>query len=182
MASEAVGEEGYVEPKRMPGQWRIIIGHTLLATVPMILLAVVMLCIVIPNNMPLKNMSGYPSRSYFFLRKISVRELLCLTTLASIFSLLIIPSMLTLSKFMHACDILRMTDSQQFSTLPTTFEFALLLRVLYASPAAFLRALKRVFQKPFSEHHVLRRAMCLSFCMAALRFVLGSLLSLEITD
>jgi hypothetical protein len=155
----------------MRGKWKIIISHTLLVTVPMILLAVAMLCMVIPSNMQLHNMPGYPSKSYFILRQIPVFGLLSVTTLASILSLLLIPSMLTLSTFTHACDILRMTHSQQFSKLPTTFEFALLLRVLCASPNAFFHALPRVLQKPRKDHHVLRKAVCVSFAMMMLWFV-----------
>jgi hypothetical protein len=164
-------EDEYQEPQHIPGQYKIIIGHTLMITIPMILLAVSMLVMVIPFNDELKNIEGYSYKKYFFLRQIPTYSLLFVTTLTSLLSLLLIPSMLTLTTFIHADDILRMTEADDYSKLPTTFEFGLLLRVLSGSPSAYCRSLGRVFKRPLKEHHVLCRAVLLSSGVLAVWFV-----------
>jgi hypothetical protein len=171
MASHAK-DNHYLTSKHISGQWNIIIGHTLLVTVPMILVAVIMLIIMIQFSTQLINMEGYSPKSYFFFRDIPTYGLLSLTTLTSILSLLLVPSMLTLSTFLHANDILRMTDAQEFTKLPTTFEFGLLLSVLSVSPTALFRSLGRIIKKPLKEHYVLRRATGWSVGIMILWFVL----------
>jgi hypothetical protein len=156
-------ENHSLSPKRISGHWSIIIGHTLLVTVPMVLVSVAMLIMVVQFSTPLLNMEAYSPNSYFFFKDIPNFSLLILATLTAVISLLLIPSMLTLSTFVHADDILRMTDGEEFTRLPTTFEFGLLLSVLSASPTALFRSLGRMLKKPSKEHYVLCRATCWSF-------------------
>jgi hypothetical protein len=157
---------------RISGQWIIIIGHGALATLPMLVLSAAILFMVISYSIKPHNMDGHPLNSYYFLQKIPVYSLLTLTTCTAILSLLFIPSLLVLTSFIHAHDILRLSEDKNFASLPTTFEFGLLLRVITGSPVAYLRGVQRVFRRPYKKYFILRRAVILSTVISILWFVI----------
>jgi hypothetical protein len=165
------GKKGDIntQPKQMSGHWRIILGHSALSTIPMIGLAAALLALIICFNTTLFNVDQFSSTRYFFLHQIPISALLSLASLSSLLSVLLIPSLLKLSSFLHARDILAWSDEMELKELPTTRGFAVLLRIVNGSPSAYFQAVQRSFQKPAHGRKVIRQAAMLSTVAMVLR-------------
>jgi hypothetical protein len=144
--------------KHISGRWKSILGHGLLAIFFMIGITVAMLVLVLPFKMDPFKVEDLLLDNYFFLRDIPASAILCVTSLASLSSIALIPSLLKLASFGHANDLLLGSAVGDYGNLPSTWELAMLIRVLNGSPHAFVQTIRRSFVKRASGRRMMRKA------------------------
>lgn len=163
--------------KRITGQWPVIFCPGLAATLPMLLLATLILYVIVQYRIDLVNIQEYPTNTYFFLRDISANIILSLTTCASILSLTLIPAMLTLASFLPSNRLLRISEKRELSMSPQTFDFALLIGVLYGSFGSYCSSIRQISKRPFKAHSVLRHTIFIFTGIILSRLVTSFMLS-----
>jgi hypothetical protein len=156
-------------PKHISGHWKSILGNGALVSILMIGIAVAMLTLVLPFKMDPFNLENLTSDHYFFLRNIPTSAIICITSLSSLLSILLLPSLLKLSSYFHAHDLLVNSVARDHGGLPSTRDFAMLLQVLTGCPHAFVQAFRRSFAKPTSGRKMIRKANILSAIAILLR-------------
>ncbi|KAF2404309.1 hypothetical protein EJ06DRAFT_526391 [Trichodelitschia bisporula] len=149
-------------PKGVTGQLRRILLHTLLCVLPMLALSVFFLVLVVPFNTRIPHLDDDDAKGYFQIRNVGIPVLLTLTTVSALLSICLIPSLLTLTSFLHAHDWLRSSEYKDIADLPTPLELALLIRLVNGSLSAYVQTIKHCFIKRNRAPRMLRRAVFFS--------------------
>lgn len=153
--------------KHISSHWKIILGYGALVSILMIGIAVAMLCIIVSFKMDLLNVETFSSGHFYFLRNVPTSAIICITSLGCLSSILFFPSLLKLSSFSYAHDLLVNSSQRHYDRLPNTQDFAMLLRVLAGEE--FVLAFRRSFAKPTSGRRMIRKVTILSSIAMSLR-------------
>jgi hypothetical protein len=165
-------KEAQDNPKHISGHWKSILGHGALVLTSMIGIVVAMLVLVLPFNLDPFNVPNISLEHYYFLRSVPTSAVLCITSLASLLSVTLVPSLLKLSSFNHAHELLVNSAARNQGRLPSTMDLSLILRALSGSPHAFIQGCRRSFTKPTSGQRFIRKVTGLYATALLLRLVI----------
>lgn len=149
--------EEQVITKHMSGPWKTILGQGALVSILMCGLAISML--VLMYVFELKSFkAGKLSGEYIFFRNVPTSAILCIASLASLLSIVLVRSLLRLFSFLLAHDLLVNTELGDRGGLPGTRDFSIVLRILAGSPRAYIQAWRRSFSKAYRGQTIVRTA------------------------
>lgn len=152
------GKEDQGTTKRISGQWKTILGQGALVTILMCGMAVLILVLTLVFEMKSFKVDSFPSSDYILLRNISASSIVCIASLASLLSIILVRSLLKLCSFPVAHDLLVNTERGDRGNIPNSRDFSTLLRTLNGSPHAYVQALRRSFRRGAHGKLVLRPA------------------------
>ncbi|QDS70287.1 hypothetical protein FKW77_007931 [Venturia effusa] len=163
--SHAIKEEQR-NGKAMPSPWCTIFGQGALVAVLMCGIAISMLVLTLVFQIKLLKAGKFSSDKYIFLQNVLTPAILFIASLASFSSIVLCRSLLKLYSFPLAHEFLMNTKLGDRGDLPSTRDFALVLRVLTGSPYAYVQAWRRSFSKSTRGRQIVRRvAVAYSFAI-----------------
>lgn len=172
--SHDTNAQNSIAEKQHQGRSGKILGHGLLAVLPMTVFAIVILVLTISFGLRIKSIGGYSSGSYFFMHRAQADGVKLLVLLSALFCILLIPVLLRMSTYLHAKGLSR--DSEHWHKDGVTIDpsVPLLLRVLHGSPVAYGESVRRSLRNPKTGRPQIRKAVAVSTILLILRLLFHS--------
>ncbi|KAF2434873.1 hypothetical protein EJ08DRAFT_693362 [Tothia fuscella] len=158
--------------KQISGKWTIILTNATLTFVPMIVFASALLLVIFGNSIDLQNFPGYPIEEYYFIQGISPNSIIALTSFITLWTIVCYGCLFTLTSFLHANEILRLSEGKDAANLPTAHEFAVLLMIVSGSLMGYFRGNKCILKRPLRQHFIIQRAIIWSSVILFLCFTI----------
>lgn len=163
-------------PKHVSNRWVTILEHGARCFILIFGIPIAMLVLVLSFKLDSFEMGNLSSEQYFFLRNTPTSAILCITSLASLLSILLVRSLLKLSSFCVAHDLLVNSVAGNHAGLPSTRNFATVLSLLTGGSHAFVNAVRRSLSKPSFSRGIIRKVTALYAFAVLLRLVVPKIL------